>query len=210
MACKAEWQRRQRPVTREWLYQKYVVEGLGAPEIARLVGRDSKRVWEWLKGDGIPTRPRGSNEAQRFQSGHQTMVGRTLSDETRDKIRQARLADGRVPYLKDGVHHLKGKRGADTTNWKGGITPERQAVYSTPEWADAVKAVWDRDGGICRRCSLDSATLSDKRGAFHVHHIVSFYKSKELRCEPSNLVLLCKGCHRWTHSRANVERRFLE
>lgn len=44
-ACKAEWQRDQKPVGKEWLYQKYVVEGLGTRQIGALVGRNPKQVW---------------------------------------------------------------------------------------------------------------------------------------------------------------------
>lgn len=211
MACKAAWQRKQKPVTRDWLYQKYVVEGLGAPEIAQIVGRNSKRVWEWLRNEGIPTRPRGADERQLFKSGQPSaFAGHEHTPETRAHLREIALADGRVPFDPKIGPPLKGKRGAETPNWKGGITPERQALYSTPEWADAVKVVWERDEGRCRRCGLNSDSVEDKRGAFHVHHIVSFQKSRELRCEPNNLVLLCKKCHRWTHGKSNTERRFLE
>ena len=56
IGCKAEWQRSQKPVDREWLYEKYVVEGLGTYRIAKLVGRNPKQVWHWLKGYDIPTR----------------------------------------------------------------------------------------------------------------------------------------------------------
>ena len=56
LQCKAAWQRTQKPVGRDWLYQKYVVEGLGTYRIANLVDRNPKQVWHWLKGYNIPTR----------------------------------------------------------------------------------------------------------------------------------------------------------
>lgn len=205
--CKAEAQRRQKPVDRDWLYQKYVVEGLDTTQIAALVQRNSKRVWEWLRDYGIPTRRRGTTGNGRHTKGKP----RRLTPEAREKLseraRAARLADGRKPYLKDGVHHLKGKRGADTPNWKGGITPERQAFYSSPEWKAAVKAVWKRDNATCQRCGKHHNTAAN-RGTFDIHHIVSF-AFKELRCEVSNLALLCEDCHRWVHSNDNTEGVFL-
>jgi hypothetical protein len=207
-ACKSEWQRTRKPVTREWLYQKYIVEGLGAPEIAKIVNRDSKRVWQWLRDLDIPTRPRGSDERQLFKPGHQTMVGRKHSAETRAKMRAIALADGRVPFDPKVGPPLRGKRGAEVHTWKGGVTPERQAVYSSREWIEAVKIVWHRDDAKCQRCGLDHRTIDRAEMKFHVHHIVSF-ANKELRCEPSNLVLLCDKCHRWTHGKGNTERRFL-
>ena len=43
---------------------------------------------------------------------------------------------------------------------------------------------------------------------FHIHHVVSF-ADKELRAEPSNLVLLCEACHQFVHSRENLTREYL-
>jgi hypothetical protein len=208
MGCKAEHQREAKPVTRDWLLRKYSVEGLDTTEIGAIVGRDPKSVWNWLKDFGIPTRPRGSNAAHHFPTGHLLSLGRTNSAETRAKIRDARLRDGGVPYLKNGVHHLKGKRGPSTPNWKGGVTPERQAFYATPEWKSACVAVWHRDDAKCRRCGLDHRHVDRSVMKFAVHHIVGF-AAKELRAELSNLVLLCKPCHLFVHSRANVAKEFL-
>lgn len=208
--CKAEWQRRQKPVDREWLYQKYIVEELGAPDIARLVGRNSKRVWEWLRDYGIPTRPRGADQRQHFKPGDVSLfLGHKHTAATREQQRQRRIADGHVPYLQNGVHHLKGKRGADTPNWKGGVTPERQAHYSSDEWAEVVKAVWTREDAKCRRCNLDHRGLDRSKYKFHIHHIVSF-AVRESRNDLNNVVLLCATCHRWVHSRRNTEGEFLK
>lgn len=59
--CKAEWQRRQKPVDRDWLYQKYVEEGLSTYQIGKIVNRNPKNVYRWLKDLAIPTRRRGWN-----------------------------------------------------------------------------------------------------------------------------------------------------
>ena len=57
--CKGIWQHQQLPVTKEWLEQKYILEGMSTYQIANLVHRNPKRVYEWLKEAGIPTRSRG-------------------------------------------------------------------------------------------------------------------------------------------------------
>lgn len=206
--CKGDWQREQKPVDRDWLYQKYIVEGLNCNQIAVLVNRNSKRVWEWLRDYNIPTRGRGKT-GNHLRATQHPMLGKHQSAEAREKIRQARLRDGRVPYLKNGVHHLKGKRGAETPNWKGGCTPERQATYGTQEWKDAVKTVWKRDNATCQRCGLHRSRARKEDVDFDIHHIASF-AVKELRCEPSNLVLLCEPCHYWVHSSDNVNKEFLK
>lgn len=42
----------------------------------------------------------------------------------------------------------------------------------------------------------------------HIHHIVSF-AVKGLRAEVTNLALLCVACHRYVHSKRNVDREYL-
>jgi 5-methylcytosine-specific restriction endonuclease McrA len=206
--CKSEGQRQSKPVNRDWLYQKYIVEGLDCTQIAALVQRNSKRVWEWLRDYDIPTRKRGTTGNGKHTKGIKRNISPELRKKLSDQARAARLADGRMPYLKNGVHHLKGKRGADTPNWKGGVTPERNAVYGSLEWKAAIKIVWARDNAVCQRCGKHHNTTSN-RGTFDVHHIVSF-AVVELRCEPSNLVLLCEHCHLWVHSADNVNRDFIK
>ena len=207
MECKAEWQRSRKPVDREWLHQKYIVEGLDCTDIAALVSRDSKSVWNWLKDLDIPTRPRGSSLKRQFKKGHKLNAGRKASVETRQKIREARLRDGHVPYLKNGVHHLKGKRGADTPNWKGGITPERQAFYATPEWRRAAYQVKRRDRNTCQRCGKVKQRGDGQ--PFDLHHIVSF-ECVALRADVSNLVYLCEPCHYWIHGTENTQREWIK
>lgn len=205
--CKSEWQRTQKPVDRDWLYQKYIVEGLDCTQIANLVHRNSKRVWEWLQDYSIPTRKRGTTGNGLHAIGKPR---RPMSAEAREKIRQARLRDGRVPYLlKDGTHAMKHKTGPLHPNWKGGFTPERAAVYSSPEWKAAVRAVWNRDYATCQKCGLHHSRAKWANIPFDIHHIIGF-ANQELRCEVSNLVLLCEPCHYWVHSKDNVDKEFLE
>lgn len=177
--CKAAWQRRARPVTREWLEQKYIVEKLDCGAIAKLVKRNSKRIWEWLRDDGIPTRPRG---ALTSKSG----------------------------FIKGEPSRFLGhkqKSGPDSPHWQGGITPQRQALYASDEWRMAVKIVYARDRKSCRRCGVPQKISALMGMKMHVHHIVGF-RVKELRTVVSNLILLCKSCHLFVHSKRNVNHDF--
>ncbi len=204
LKCKAEYQKLAKPVTKEWLFDQYVVKEKDCCQIAIIVNRDPKSVWNWLKDFNIPTRKRGSYWNKFF-----TLRGRNpgfrQTEETKRKIREARLRDGHVPYLRNGVHWLKGKRGPEVPNWKGGSTPERQAFYSSLEWKAVARKVWKRDKRICQRCGRKK-----ERGlSFDIHHIVSFL-CKKLRCVPSNLVLLCEPCHYWVHGKHNKKGLFLK
>lgn len=194
--------------TREWLEQKYLVEKLDMVQIGKILNRDPKTIFRLMRKYGIPTRPRGSNRDQNLLNGRPK--GYKHTPETVKKIRLDAIKKGKVPYLKNGSHYIKGKRGNVVWNWKGGITPERQEFYRSQEWKEAVKAVWKRDNAICQRCKLDHRTLNRETARkFHIHHIASF-EVRELRANPDNLILLCHPCHMWVHSSKNVNKEFIK
>ena len=212
--CKGNWQRENlKPsgVTREWLVQKYEVDGLDCAEIGRLVHRDTKRVWEWLRDYGIKIRGRGSSVRKQWERGDRTpRPGTPHSSEAKDKMRQARIRDGRRPYMMpDGTHYMRGRRGDAHHGWRGGLTPERAVLANTDEWKETVKAVWHRADAKCERCGADHRAVDNrKEDGFHIHHIQPF-DVVHLRCEVSNLVLLCRPCHHFVHSKRNKNREFL-
>jgi hypothetical protein len=231
--CAAELRRRWKPVSKEWLEQKYVVEKLGTVQIARLVNRHPKRVYEWLVNLGIPLRekwqgnvpPRKPYHNAEWLKEEYEVKGRTLANigeecaatsitilkylrkhgiASRTTAESCKLAGTRLG-LRGPKNPMFGKRGADVPSWKGGCTPERQAFYSSEEWAKVSQQVWKRDNATCQRCFTRKQLKSQR---FCIHHLVSF-AVKELRAELSNLVLLCEPCHNWIHSNANVNREFI-
>ena len=193
----------------EWLRQKYETEGLDCVQIAAIFGCDSKTAWEWVKAAGIETRKRGhGHPANHFKPGHRNSVGRKYSAATIAKVKASTIARGQVPYLKNGIHWLK-HPGAVNGRWLGGITPERQTLYRSAEWKEAVKAVWKRDNAICQRCGLDHRTVKRTfRSKFQLHHIDGF-QIVERRVALDNLILVCRSCHLWIHSKENAEHLFL-
>ena len=208
--CKGVWQVKQREklgFTKEWLVDEYINKNKSSDQIAREIKRDAKRVWEWLKYYNIPTRSRGTDYGQLFVKGHKLMLGFKHSDETKKIMSDISIKDKRVPWGKNNVHPFKGKKGIEVHSFKGGLTPERQAFYSSVEWVEAVKKVWKRDKAICQRCK--KLHNNENRGTFHIHHIISFQK-REFRAELENLVLLCKECHRWVHSNQNINKDFIK
>ncbi len=100
---------------------------------------------------------------------------------------------------------MYGRTGSNNPRWKGGCTPERQAFYSSSEWSKSCAFVWRRDGAVCQRCGCEKTQCID----FHIHHIVSF-SVKELRADVTNLILLCKPCHLWVHSKKNKNKDFIK
>lgn len=208
--CKGKWQTKQREdlgYTRDWLYEQYVVKRRSANDIAKEVGRNSKRVWEWIKGYGIETRGRGyGSDENLFRKGERSrFAGHKHTDEYKERARQRSLEDGRVPYLVNGKHWLK-QSGKHPASWAGGVSPERQKIYASREWKDAVKEVWRREQGTCQRCGKRQ---KDCLAHFHLHHLYPFSAYKRLRTNPDNLALLCRDCHLFVHSKANIDHEFM-
>lgn len=209
--CKGLWQRQQREslgYTKEWLYEQYVVKKRNCNDIANEIGRDPKRVWEWIRDYGIETRGRGyGNPEIRFKKGQiSPFKGHKHTDETKEKIRQLRFRDGRVPYLVNGKHWLK-QEGVHSPRWKGGISPERQALYGSEGWKRVAREVWERDNATCKLCGKEYTP--DIKRRFHIHHIYPFNDYPKHRTNPDDLVLLCSKCHAFVHSKKNTEHKYM-
>lgn len=210
MACKGAYQRTFKPISREECVAMYEA-GMSCVDIGKVVNRDPKSVWNWLRDWRVPTRSRGADDRQHFAKGHKMNVGRKMPESQKEKIRQARIKDGSKGLFKpNGDHILKGRKGKDHPSWRGGSTPLRQAFYASDEWKAACVAVWHRDDAKCQNCGLDHRAIDRSSKRFHVHHIASFARYPELRAAPDNLILLCDTCHRWAHSRANADRKFIK
>lgn len=160
---------------KEWLHQEYIVKQRSTGDIASQFNVSDASILFWLRKHNIPRR--SVKEAR--------------------EIKHWGLEKGKNP--------MYGRFGASNPRWRGGITADRQAFYSSQEWAEIVKQVWQRDKATCQRCKA----RANGGPAFHIHHIVSF-EVKELRADITNLILLCGDCHRWVHSKANVNRDFIK
>lgn len=185
------------------LSRLYLDEAQSAPEIARGIGCDPTTVRLWLKAAGIELRPRGHNN--RFEPGRASaFAGRQHTPGALAKIGAASQERWDSGAMADRKHWLKGAPPEMNPRWLGGVTPERQAFYRSPEWKAACIAVYSRADGYCERCGADSRPVRWTKNAFHIHHIVSF-KVAELRAVLANLALLCRDCHLWVHSNANAD-----
>lgn len=51
--------------SKEWFWQKYIIEGFGVPTIARIINRDERIVWTKLKKYGVPIRSRAVASASK-------------------------------------------------------------------------------------------------------------------------------------------------
>jgi len=172
----SHWRKRKPWWDKEWLYDQYITCGRSAKEIANGGGVTENAIFYWLH---------------------------------KHKIKRRNISEARaIKYWgsKGTDNPMWNRRGELNPRWLGGVTPERQAFYTSEEWRKACSAVWKRDGAICQRCGLYREDALDM--PFHIHHIQSF-ANKDLRADVSNLVLLCETCHWFIHSRENVDRDYL-
>ena len=201
--CKGLAQKLVNAPDREWLRSLYEDQNMDCAQIASLVSRDPKTVWTWLKGFDIQTRMRGSNTRVHIKPGECLRpAGWKHTEKTKAELRAIRLKDGHFPK-DNGRPYWTGKVGVAHPAWKGGATPERQALYSSPEWAAARKFTYTRAGGKCERCHCGPAVRK-----LHIHHVIPFV-ARASRRAVSNLRVLCTDCHKFVHSAANVDREFL-
>ena len=170
------WRQPQLFREKEWLIQNYGVLKRSTGDIAKEFCVTDAAILFWLRKHGIERRT----------------------------ISQARAIKhwGAI-----GVDNpMWNRRGELNPRWLGGVTPERQAFYTSKEWKEVCAKVWKRDKATCQRCELPKKESQDM--PFHIHHIVSF-ADESLRAEPSNLILLCETCHQFIHSKRNVNREHL-
>lgn len=172
----SHWRPEQPFRDKEWLQKHYIELEQSASEIAAMFGVTDGAIHFWLHKHGIPRR--SISEARKVKHWGASGIDNPMWN----------------------------RRGEKNPRWLGGVTPERQAFYTSEEWREACKFVWKRDNATCVRCGLQREDAGDM--PFHIHHIKSF-ADKELRAEPSNLVLVCEVCHLFIHSKKNTTHEYL-
>lgn len=190
----------------DMLRQKYLIEGQSDRQIAEALGVPEHRVRLARRAYGIPSRPRGYNltGAQRPAIDYGFFRDKTHTAGVRARISAA--AQRQVNRPSGQFHPYFGAFGARNPNYRHGDSPERQRLYSTYAWRCLIEWVYIRDGGQCQKCGIHIEAEEKQR---HHHHIFGFEEYPDLRLDPDNVVLMCRGCHEWLHSAANVKRIWL-
>lgn len=155
---------------KDWLVSEYATKERSANDIASEFGITEAAILFWLRKHNILRREMSNIRSKK----HWGLAGE-----------------------QNGMY---GRTGENSSNWKGGITPERQEFYISDEWKKACSEVYKRDNAQCQRCG--------NKDNLHVHHIVTF-ANKELRADINNLVLLCAKCHRFVHSKNNITQEYI-
>lgn len=125
-----------------------------------------------------------------------TFKGRRHTDESKEKISQARLGKSSwCAGLSKATHpHLVkwGMVGSKHWAWKGGVSSLNSRIRQTPTYKKWRQAVFERDNWTCCHCC-------HRGGKIEAHHIKEFAVHQELRFDIQNGMTLCIKCHRKLH-----------
>ena len=151
-----------------------------------------------------------TKEKMRLASeGNKSFLGRKHSDEVRERMRLSAIEsykNGRVSYFKGkkpwntGVPNtpevklkISAKLSGDKNpNWKGGITPLKMKIRTSPEYREWRLKVYENSNYSCQLCGIKGDLKSPY---LHADHIKSFHKNPELRLDINNGRVLCLNCH---------------
>lgn len=142
-------------------------------------------------------------------------IGYKLTDEHKEKIRQAHLGKKRPsrtkkwakriskaltgrkrkPFSEDHRRNIsKTHRGSKSNLWKGGLTHKNRLIRCSIEYRLWRESVFARDNWTCQKYGI-------KGGKLHPHHIKNFAEWPELRFAIDNGITLSKKAHNKFHKK---------
>lgn len=192
-----------------WLHQKRFVEKLSWASIARTVGCSTESLRRCAAEWDMPLH--FEKEPQPWDDREWLLAEYKLSGKTAPQIAaEYGVHPCHIFYAMErhGIprdNRQKGVRGERNHYWRGGVSAERGRFQSSPEWKAVSRIVRRRHHHTCYRC--DESNIYGYRS--HVHHIVPYHLSRDLRLDEQNLILLCQPCHVWVHSKENTAWEFL-
>lgn len=98
-------------------------------------------------------------------------------------------------FKSDSDNPMLGKFGSLSPFWKGGKTIRTELFYNSLEWRNKRFEIMQRDNFSCMNCGTEPTKV---RRFLNVHHIIPLSKNWNLRLKDTNLITLCKHCHKIT------------
>ena len=170
----------------------------------------SKKKWETMQycsnpciNKGRISRFRGQRPMSLERKIHlkEVLKGRTCNT-GRTHFKKGNKDGLETRFKKGQTSYWKGRenpnfQGENNPRWKGGITPEHLKIRWSQKYKDFRDEIFKRDNYTCNDCGR-KRTPGD-RVVLNVHHKKSFSEYEKLRFVDSNVVTLCKECHKLKH-----------
>ena len=101
-------------------------------------------------------------------------------------------------------HYAELYHGENSPSWKGGNSHHYIGNYFGTR-----REIRERDNYTCQRCGITETEYGQEMS---VHHIKNYklFEDKYQANEKTNLVCLCEKCHRFVHSKRNIEGLFID
>lgn len=160
------------------------------------------------------------NNGKKFTKEHKIKIGLSNkgktrrhfnSKETRKKISEAALKDGRMPSFKGHKHSKKSKEKISLAkkgknlkekhwNWLGGISFEPYGLEFNNDLKEVIR---NRDRRKCQICEKTELECKRKLDCHHIDY-------NKLNNDPKNLISLCINCHMKTNFNRNYWIKFFK
>lgn len=181
----------------EWFREMYEEKGHSTADIAEICGCAKPTVQDWKEKHGVESiteyKARGSGE-DNPNAGEWREIECHICGALREiPIRQVERAE---------VNFCSQECRIEYTTTEVMAPGEDHPLYINgeghdygPNWGEIREAAIERDGGRCQGCGI---TREQYHLDLDVHHIIPFRKfdSREEANKLSNLVALCRTCHR--------------
>ena len=189
----------------ELIYKWYVIDKIPVRQISKKLSLSNRVVPRALRLLNIPQRSihdrvtlQWKNNDQRKEESSKRMSefskgkpswNKGLTKKSHPSIKR------QANWMVGANNPMYGKRGKAHHAYKNGnYTAEKKRYWSTSEYQQWRKAVYERDNYTCQRCG------DNKGGNLNAHHIKPWADFPELRYVVSNGVTLCVKCHHIAHS----------
>ncbi len=203
----------------EVLRARYAVAGESARSIAGIYGLAPASVHRRLRRIGIAPREQGHRRRLALLSTDWLVEQYALGQSTYDiasnlgcdpKTVYRKLVDAGAQLRPRGENlagddNYMATPGVVNPNYKDGSSSERDCMKATKRYKELLRAVYARDDYTCARCGCRGSGA----GQLNAHHRRAWAGNREARFDADNLVTLCRRCHEWVHSNANVDHMFV-
>lgn len=192
--------------SKEEITELYWNQKLSLSKIAEIFVVSTQTVLNWMRDLNIERRTVSDSLkgreilwAEKISTAN---IGKTLTQECREKISKARLSRNIIPYNKGLTKAANpdiitnGTANEAHWNWKGGISKENIRIRQSSEYKQWRKECFSRDGYKCTKC------LSTYK--IQVHHIIPFsflLANNMFLYDTSNGITVCEICHYKLHNK---------